>query len=178
MAQPPPIDSDLRPREFGIALLMAATWYFAGPWGILPTIWFLYTIANAPPTWLGAGVKLLPIAPRRALTTQTQRLQAGWAQLSAPWREDDAPSVSLPKLCRTWYTGQHKHSYVALWEKERVIGIIYVDEDIKSGAFNANDLDLLAALGNYAAVAIEPAAAVCLRKVLLGRSMDVDLNSL
>jgi adenylate cyclase len=47
---------------------------------------------------------------------------------------------------------------VPLWEKERVIGIIYVDEDMKRGVFNANDLDLFAALANYAAVAIERAA--------------------
>jgi adenylate cyclase len=46
---------------------------------------------------------------------------------------------------------------VPLWEHERVIGIIYVDEDVQAGTFNTNDLDLLAALGNYAAVAIERA---------------------
>jgi adenylate cyclase len=47
---------------------------------------------------------------------------------------------------------------VPLWEKDRVIGIIYVDEDFKTGVFHAQDLDLLVALGNYAAVAIERAA--------------------
>jgi adenylate cyclase len=46
---------------------------------------------------------------------------------------------------------------VPLWDKDRVIGIIYVDEDIRAGTFNTNDLDLLAALANYAAVAIERA---------------------
>jgi len=33
------------------------------------------------------------------------------------WKKDDKPSVSLPDLSRTWYTGQHKHSYVVLCEK-------------------------------------------------------------
>lgn len=30
-------ETDLRPPEFGAALLMAATWYFLGPWGLIPT---------------------------------------------------------------------------------------------------------------------------------------------
>ena len=33
------------------------------------------------------------------------------------WRKDTEPSVSLPNLSRTWYTGQHRHSYVVLCEK-------------------------------------------------------------
>lgn len=44
---------------------------------------------------------------------------------------------------------------VPLWNQGNVIGIIYVDEDIRAGTFNTNDLDLLSALANYAAVAIE-----------------------
>ncbi len=44
-----------------------------------------------------------------------------------------------------------------LWHRERVIGVIYVDSPLHVGSFSAVDLDLLTALGNYAAVAIERA---------------------
>lgn len=44
-----------------------------------------------------------------------------------------------------------------LWHRERVIGVIYVDSPLHVGSFDAPDLDLLTALSNYAAVAIERA---------------------
>jgi len=44
-----------------------------------------------------------------------------------------------------------------LWHRERVIGVIYVDSPLHVGSFSASDLDLLTALSNYAAVAIERA---------------------
>jgi len=44
-----------------------------------------------------------------------------------------------------------------LWHRERVIGVIYVDSPLHVGSFSAADLDLLTALSNYAAVAIERA---------------------
>ena len=44
-----------------------------------------------------------------------------------------------------------------LWLRERVIGVIYVDSPLHVGSFSATDLDLLTALANYAAVAIERA---------------------
>jgi adenylate cyclase len=44
-----------------------------------------------------------------------------------------------------------------LWLRERVIGVIYVDSPLHVGSFAASDLDLLTALSNYAAVAIERA---------------------
>ncbi len=44
-----------------------------------------------------------------------------------------------------------------LWHRERVIGVIYVDSPMHVGSFSATDLDLLTALSNYAAVAIERA---------------------
>jgi adenylate cyclase len=46
---------------------------------------------------------------------------------------------------------------VPLWNKENVIGIIYVDNAIQAGSFTSFDLDLLTALANYAAVGIERA---------------------
>jgi len=46
---------------------------------------------------------------------------------------------------------------VPLWDKDRVSGIIYVDEPIHAGMFSPDHLDLLAALANFAAVAIERA---------------------
>lgn len=46
---------------------------------------------------------------------------------------------------------------VPLWDEDRVIGTIYVDEDMRAGIFSPGDLDLLAALGNYSTVAIERA---------------------
>lgn len=86
--QPQP-DTDLRPREFGVALLMAATWYFLGPWGLIPTIWFAYMIVQAQPGWLDAGVRLLPVAQRRALADSAANARHQWHQLTAPWRESD-----------------------------------------------------------------------------------------
>ncbi len=44
-----------------------------------------------------------------------------------------------------------------LWHRDMVIGVIYVDSPLHVGSFAARDLDLLTALANYAAVAIERA---------------------
>jgi len=44
-----------------------------------------------------------------------------------------------------------------LWHRELVIGVIYVDSPLHVGSLSASDLDLLTALANYAAVAIERA---------------------
>jgi adenylate cyclase len=44
-----------------------------------------------------------------------------------------------------------------LWLRERVIGVIYVDSPLHVGSFSTADLDLLTALANFAAVAIERA---------------------
>lgn len=46
---------------------------------------------------------------------------------------------------------------VPLWHKNRVIGAIQVDSPIHIGRFTEEDLDLLTALANFAAVAIERA---------------------
>ncbi len=46
---------------------------------------------------------------------------------------------------------------VPLWNREHVIGALHVDTPLKAGTFTAEDLDLLTALGNFAAVAIERA---------------------
>jgi len=44
-----------------------------------------------------------------------------------------------------------------LWNKDQVIGIIHVDSPMLTNCFTLNDLDLLTALANYAAVAVEQA---------------------
>jgi adenylate cyclase len=44
-----------------------------------------------------------------------------------------------------------------LWSGSAVIGVIYVDSPLHAGSFSEQDLDLLAALANFAAVAIERA---------------------
>ncbi len=44
-----------------------------------------------------------------------------------------------------------------LWNKDEVIGIIHVDSSMLTNCFTVNDLDLLTALANYAAVAVERA---------------------
>jgi adenylate cyclase len=44
-----------------------------------------------------------------------------------------------------------------LWDRDQVIGIIHVDSSIKTTSFSEDDLELLTALANYAAVAIERA---------------------
>lgn len=44
-----------------------------------------------------------------------------------------------------------------LWNKDRVIGMIYIDSPSKAGLFSMEDLDLLTALANMAAVALERA---------------------
>ena len=46
---------------------------------------------------------------------------------------------------------------VPLWNLDRIIGALHVDTPLRVGTFNVNDLDLLTALGNFAAVAIERA---------------------
>ena len=45
-----------------------------------------------------------------------------------------------------------------LWKGDEVIGIIHIDSPIQANTFNVADLDLLTALSNYAAVAIEQAS--------------------
>jgi adenylate cyclase len=42
-----------------------------------------------------------------------------------------------------------------LWNNEEVIGIIHLDSNMRTNIFKQGDLDLLSALANYAAVAIE-----------------------
>lgn len=44
-----------------------------------------------------------------------------------------------------------------LWHRDAVIGVIYVDSPMHVGSFSTADLDLLTALANYAAVAIDQA---------------------
>ncbi|HXG59640.1 MAG TPA: adenylate/guanylate cyclase domain-containing protein [Thermoanaerobaculia bacterium] len=46
---------------------------------------------------------------------------------------------------------------VPLWNKQRVIGAVQVDSPIHVGRFTEEDLDLLTALANFAAVAVERA---------------------
>jgi hypothetical protein len=93
----PDDELDLHPHEFGVAFVMAATWYFAGPWGMLPTLWFLYVIAKTKPTWLRSTGKLLPVAARKALSARTKALQGTWQRATAPWREPAAvPALAAP----------------------------------------------------------------------------------
>ncbi|HET7453071.1 MAG TPA: adenylate/guanylate cyclase domain-containing protein [Thermoanaerobaculia bacterium] len=47
---------------------------------------------------------------------------------------------------------------VPLWDRGTVIGVIHVDSPIYVGTFKSEDLDLLTALSNFAAVAIERAS--------------------
>ena len=44
-----------------------------------------------------------------------------------------------------------------LWSRDSVIGVIHVDSPLHVGTFTEQDLDLLTALANFAAVAIERA---------------------
>jgi adenylate cyclase len=44
-----------------------------------------------------------------------------------------------------------------LWNKDQVIGMVHVDSPMLTNCFTLNDLDLLTALANYAAVAVERA---------------------
>ena len=44
---------------------------------------------------------------------------------------------------------------VPLWNRDRIIGALHVDTPLRVGSFTADDLDLLTALGNFAAVSIE-----------------------
>jgi adenylate cyclase len=46
---------------------------------------------------------------------------------------------------------------VPLYSKDQVLGIVYVDSNLRTNMFTPNDLDLLTALGTYAAIAIERA---------------------
>jgi adenylate cyclase len=42
-----------------------------------------------------------------------------------------------------------------LWSGDRIIGVVQLDSPFRAGAFNERDLDVLAALANYVAVAVE-----------------------
>lgn len=44
-----------------------------------------------------------------------------------------------------------------LWNKDNVIGVVFIDSSTRSGTFSTEDLDLLTALANYAAIGIEQA---------------------
>ncbi len=44
-----------------------------------------------------------------------------------------------------------------LWNQDQVIGIVHVDSPMLTNCFNVNDLDMLTALANYAALAVERA---------------------
>ena len=44
-----------------------------------------------------------------------------------------------------------------LWNKDDVIGVVFVDSTTRTGTFTPADLDLLTALANYAAIGIEQA---------------------
>lgn len=44
---------------------------------------------------------------------------------------------------------------VPLWSGQKIIGVMQVDSPFHAGTFNEQDLDLLTALANYAAVAVE-----------------------
>lgn len=44
-----------------------------------------------------------------------------------------------------------------LWNKDQVIGVVFIDSSTKSNSFTPGDLDLLTALANYAAIGIEQA---------------------
>ncbi len=44
-----------------------------------------------------------------------------------------------------------------LWNKDDVIGVVFIDSTTKTSTFNPGDLDLLTALANYAAIGIEQA---------------------
>ena len=44
-----------------------------------------------------------------------------------------------------------------LWNKDDVIGVVFIDSSTKTNSFNPGDLDLLTALANYAAIGIEQA---------------------
>jgi adenylate cyclase len=44
-----------------------------------------------------------------------------------------------------------------LWNKDDVIGVVFIDSSTRSGSFSTEDLDLLTALANYAAIGIEQA---------------------
>jgi adenylate cyclase len=46
---------------------------------------------------------------------------------------------------------------VPLWNGDHIIGAVHVDTPLRAGTFTADDLDLLTALGNFAAVAVERA---------------------
>ena len=44
-----------------------------------------------------------------------------------------------------------------LWNKDDVIGVVFIDSSLRTGTFSTEDLDLLTALANYAAIGIEQA---------------------
>lgn len=61
------------------------------------------------------------------------------------WKKDDQPAVSLPDLSRTWYTGQHRHSYVVLSEKadSTNVWVAYTEMPVRVYRDDGRELTLL-----------------------------------
>jgi DNA-binding beta-propeller fold protein YncE len=61
------------------------------------------------------------------------------------WQNDDEPSVSLPDLASTWYTGHYKHSYVVLCEKPDCtnVWVAYTELPVRIYADDGKEFKLL-----------------------------------
>jgi hypothetical protein len=61
------------------------------------------------------------------------------------WQKDDEPSVCLPDLAHTWYTGRYRHSYVVLCEKAECtnVWVAYTEMPVRVYADDGKDFKLL-----------------------------------
>lgn len=70
----PEVETDLRPGEFAIALVTAATFFFGGWLGVIPSIWFLYVILDARVTPEHRRLLVAPVRAAWALPAQLRAL--------------------------------------------------------------------------------------------------------
>ncbi len=82
-------------------------------------------------------------------TVVRQRVAVLTSDALADGRFDSGKSIRIQQI--------RSAMCVPLWNQDHVIGALHVDTPLKVGSFTAEDLDLLTALGNFAAVAIERA---------------------
>lgn len=94
----PEIETDLKPGEFAIALVAAATFFFGGWLGLIPSIWFLYVITNARLTVDHRRMLIAPIRAARALPDKMRAIPGSIQAIPERLRAaitDNAPTLEI-----------------------------------------------------------------------------------
>ncbi|MCS7182005.1 MAG: FHA domain-containing protein [Thermoanaerobaculum sp.] len=97
----------------------------------------------------GAALKEVPISQTILDLVVQQKVAVLTSDAQADERFSAGMSVRLHSI--------RSAMCVPLWHRDNVIGVLFVDTPLATGCFTSEHLDLLTALANYAAVAIERA---------------------